>query len=504
MGYASSHRKRTREHHRNNDTDGYPCDVCGKFFHTSVGRAQHVSRYCSKRRHLDEEPATAVNTATLEAEQDVEQDIEFQPVERKKFNEEMLRMFTDWRVHNMTDTDLQRVKEGIVNVLQIFRDKVTTELNGKSFVSIEDVFEHAGSLLDGLRDSRSERARAAEYYQPVEYHVRVLGTTRAMKPTPYGSTEVQLQDVVVENLVEDSIQQLVCTPELATEFFRDKRSPDDDIIADVHDGTLFRRHPLFKLQPSAVAWGLYGDDFEVHIAIGPAAGVRKVSLHYAVCYNLPKSVRFSINNLVLVSACYTKDVKRYGCKNVISGCGDDTSFGGSMRRFADGVVLTKINQLANRAIDEVHYGALLLFFADSPFLGFYTSRKESLSGTTERICIKCNCTSTNKAFWFSTSEEGCEWEPITEETLKQQRREITAAKQSSITAFREASKRTGLNSAEDAFLGIPWWSTPKAAFYDWFHGEAEGPVKDHVYLFVHHGVQMKYFSPAVFNTLVSL
>ena len=45
-----------------------------------------------------------------------------------------------------------------------------------------------------------------------------------------------------------------------------------------------------------------------------------MSLHYAVCYNLPKTVRFSINNLILVSAVYTKDVKKYGCKQVIDKC----------------------------------------------------------------------------------------------------------------------------------------------------------------------------------------
>lgn len=68
-----------------------------------------------------------------------------------------------------------------------------------------------------------------------------------------------------------------------------------------------------------------------------------------------------------------------------------------MRRFADGIVLPKINQLANLGIETEHFGAHLNFFADSPFLAFYLSRKEALSGTTKRICHKCDCTSANKA-----------------------------------------------------------------------------------------------------------
>ena len=62
------------------------------------------------------------------------------------------------------------------------------------------------------------------------------------------------------------------------------------------------------------------------IALGPAAGEQKVSLHYAVLYNIPKPVRFNINNIMLVTAVYSKDVKKYSVKQVISGDGNDSSW----------------------------------------------------------------------------------------------------------------------------------------------------------------------------------
>lgn len=475
------------------------CQGCGKRCVSARSLNAHCGNCPCLRRPTIDETAPVSSWTTETEDQPLEyEDIDHQP----DCNPELLRMFTDWRVHNMTDVDVQRVKEGIGTVLGVFKKKLRATFAHHEFPSLEEVFEHADNLLEGLRTSKVERTKAKRHYKPVPYHVRVLGSTRVVKPTPHGSQEVSLDDVVVENLVEDCLEQLICTPELAIDFVSDKRSADNNIIADVHDGQLFRRHPLFSRHPTSVAWGLYGDDFEVHNPIGPSAGVRKVSLHYAVCYNLPKPTRFSINNLVMVSACYTKDVKKYGCRQVISGSGGDTSWGGSMRRFADGIVLPKINQLANLPIGEAHFGAQLNFFADSPFLAFYLARKESLSATTERICVKCNCTSANKAKWFSHSEEGCQWEPLTTEILEQQREQIRAAQSGRATWFQKVSKQTGLNADEDAFMGIPWWDSTQAAFYDWFHGEAEGPIKDHVYLFLHHGVQMGYFTPARLNTLV--
>jgi hypothetical protein len=189
---------------------------------------------------------------------------------------------------------------------------------------------------------------------------------------------------------------------------------------------------------------------------------------------------------------------------VISGEGDDTSWGGSMRRFADGIVLPKINQLANLGIETEHFGAHLNFFADSPFLAFYLSRKEALSGTTKRICHKCDCTSANKAQWFSVNDDNCQWRAITTDELLQQRKRITDATQPGLpqARYNEASKDTGLNRDDDAFEGVPWWDSTKAAWNDWMHGEPEGPCKDHEYLLIHNGVLKGYFSVQKFCQLV--
>ena len=81
----------------------------------------------------------------------------------------------------------------------------------------------------------------------------------------------------------------------------------------------------------------------------------------------------NIENLMLVTAAFSKDCKTYGVDTIISGKGDDSSFGGSMRQFAEGLTLEKFNQLAGLPKGHVHYGACLLFFADSPFLYMHSS-----------------------------------------------------------------------------------------------------------------------------------
>jgi hypothetical protein len=294
------------------------CEDCGKVLASALKHSNHIFQCRSRRSRLSQEA-----TQHMADDEQRDEDALLQPCvdDELGYNEEMLRLFTSHRVYNMSDADIQRFKGGIPTILAAFKKAAQAHFDTHPTCNdLEEAFDQAGSVLQGLQTSLAERNKARQHYKPVKPKVRVLGKTVGIKPTTYGEKQIELEDIVVENLVEECLEELVCTPQLAVEFFQDKRSKDPDEILDVHDGTLFRKHPLFSHYPTAVAFGFYGDDFEVHIAIGPAAGERKVSLHYAVCYNLPKTVRFSINNLILVSAVYTKDVKKYGCKQVIDKC----------------------------------------------------------------------------------------------------------------------------------------------------------------------------------------
>ena len=252
-----------------------------------------------------------------------------------------------------------------------------------------------------------------------------------------------------------------------------------------------------------MCFGFYGDDFGIHLPIGPRAGEHKVSLHYTIWYNLPKNIRFNIHNLLLTSVVFTADAKRYGPELIVSGSGNDSSLGGSMRRFADGVCLPRLNQLAMLSIDTIHYGALAIFFADSPYLHFFLGRKESLGPTTYRICHHCTAKNDNKHKCFSCEASDCPWQPIDRQLLAQQRRELQVAKACSAAEFARVSKNTGLNETRDAFEGCPWFDSTLNCYNDWFHGEPEGPLKDHTYLLIQHGIKEGYFSFRQFLRLCS-
>jgi hypothetical protein len=419
-------------------------------------------------------------------------------------HEGLMRMFTRWRVrHLMLDTNVQLIKDDLPQLFEWLHARMQMQLDQTGpHGSLEAVQSAAQSLLRNLKGSKAERRRAQQYYNPVGAKTRVLGSCWIEKPTSYGSKQVEVQDICVDCLVEEQIEMLLCSPELAQEALRDKRCTADDVIADVHDGSVFREHPLFSWCPTAFCFGFYGDDFQVHIPIGPKAGEHKVSLHYAVLYNLPKDLRFNINNLLLVTVVFTADVKKYGAKRIVSGEGDDSSLGGSMRRFANGIIMPKFNQLAGLQIDHMVYGALLLFYADSPFLHLYLSRKESSGPSTYKVCHHCTCKNTNKHLCFSVHDEDSPWEPITTRVLEEQR-QLLKDVEGNAKEWQKVSKETGLNHYESTFHGIPWFDETKQAYNDYFHGEPEGPVKDHVYLVTQHGIAAGYFTLQQFINAVS-
>lgn len=483
-----------------------PCDVdvntrcecahCGKSLKNPSALNMHESQCISRKHALQQEMSNAAASSSADTMGSSSMDFNAtEPVIADDHNKELLRMLTRWRVLNvMKDVHVQQVKQDIPEIIQHVFTATQKALSARPHANLEDVYRTAADVLCNLQSSKAERGRAKAHYQPVSVHPRPLGTSYFEKPTAYGSKQVQISDIAVDVLVEDQIELLVCSSELAEEILKDRRSTDPDVIADVHDGNLYRKHPLFSWNERAMAFGLYGDDFGVHMPIGPRAGEHKVSLHYAVLYNFPKYLRYNINNLMLVTVVLTSDVKKYGPRLIISGSGDDTSFGGSMRRFADGLCLPKVNQLAGLQIDTLHYGALLNFFADSPFLALYLSRKEALGPSTYAICHHCTALNSNKHKCFSVTDPASPWKPITRQVLEDQRKNLKQARASSVTEFTRVSKETGLNDDQDAFEGIPWWDSSKAAYNDWFHGEPEGPVKDHEYLLIQHGIRVGMFT----------
>ena len=494
-----------------NPLQGVPCVHGGQTLPNAKSHNSHIAQ-CPARRQQQRDAAEQHAAEQKREEQEIANSSDMGALEpSSEHDEQVLRMLTGWRVNGMPDATVQQLKTDIPQILGIVRTRLEAAFqshhsNPAVFDSIEHIYDTAADVFAGLKTSQVERTKGKRLHNPAPTKIRKLGSTWVEKPTTYGTKQEEVHDICVDVLVEDQVERLVCTPELAQSVMEDKRSKDPDEVSDVHDGRVFREHPLFSVFPNALCFGLYGDDFECHVALGPSAGEQKVSLHYAILYNLPKPVRFNIENLLLVSVVYSKDVKKYGVDTIISGDNDNphcSSFGGSMRRLADGIVLPGLNQLAGLPIDKVMYGAALLFYADSPFLCFYLARKESLGTSTHRMCGHCTCTNENKAECFSIYDPECPWEMITQELLEEERAELQEAEMNGTAGdVRRVSKEVGLNKTTDAFVGVPWWQSADQATNDWFHGEPEGPTKDHTCLIVHHGLTIGAFTLPQFTRLL--
>ena len=151
------------------------CQGCGKRCVSARSLNAHCGNCPCLRRPTIDETAPVSSWTTETEDQPLEyEDIDHQP----DCNPELLRMFTDWRVHNMTDVDVQRVKEGIGTVLGVFKKKLRATFAHHEFPSLEEVFEHADFAWVEPQDTEKLTAVATERmlahgYDP-ESHIETL------------------------------------------------------------------------------------------------------------------------------------------------------------------------------------------------------------------------------------------------------------------------------------------------------------------------------------------
>ena len=233
-------------------------------------------------------------------------------------------MCTRWReINHIPNSHIVDIKEDITNtILPLLLKGLAHNLATSHNVGVtEEVLSTAmPAVFDGLGTTGAERTQATKHFRPCRWHKRVLGHTTKQVPTSYGSKLLREDHIVVDVNIEDQLAKQAYSDYLFDEMFRDRRSSDDDVIADVHDGTWYREHPLFggSNQPNSIPIGLYGDEFEQNCGIGPSAGVHKISVYYGINYSLPQHLRWNNENMLLLCIALSSTVKEYGHKKVLT------------------------------------------------------------------------------------------------------------------------------------------------------------------------------------------
>lgn len=177
-------------------------------------------------------------------------------------------------------------------------------------------------------------------------------------------------------------------------------------------------------------------------------------------------------------------MERYGPCLIVSGAQnadgtwkDDSSYGASMRRFFNGVILPKLPSPYNT---ETLYGATLQCGVDGLAKATLLCTKKSVSATTVRPCCDCNVESSQRHIVYDFYDPECPLKLTT--MLSHQRDQELVREQQHPTTKTAFSKYLGVSEERHAFEGIvpemPFNYIQNTPYDHGMHGEAEGVFKD--------------------------
>jgi hypothetical protein len=301
------------------------CEFCFKVCRDIWQLNLHLPKCQAKYIKQKQEDMVLEAAAAAACEQSEGQDLDGYSASNSP-DKALLEMCTRWReISHIPNNHIFDIKEDITHtILPLLTKGLSQNIDTIYGVNLtpEQLSTAMPAVFDSIHTTHAERAAATKHFQPCRWHKRILGYSTKKVPTSYGTKLVREDHIVVDVSIEDQLAKQAYSDYLFDEMFKDRRSTDDDVIADVHDGTLYREHPLFgsSNQCSSIPIGVYGDDFEQNCGIGPSAGVYKISVYYGINYALPQYLRWNNENMLLLCIALSSTVKQYGHKKVEAHC----------------------------------------------------------------------------------------------------------------------------------------------------------------------------------------
>ena len=150
----------------------------------------------------------------------------------------------------------------------------------------------------------------------------------------------------LEKMMElDDYQSEVLNPHMST---------SNDCLGDFCDGSLYKSHPLFSLDPSALQIIGYYDDVEVVNPLGSYVKKHKLGCLFFFLGNVRPQYRSILKNIQLVAVGRSEDIQHYGLNAFLSPFVEDLK-----TLYCDGIVASVGGEL------RTFRGALLAFLADT-------------------------------------------------------------------------------------------------------------------------------------------
>ena len=154
---------------------------------------------------------------------------------------------------------------------------------------------------------------------------------------------------------------------------------EGDLLGDICDGELYRSHPLFSVDKSALQIILYYDDFTVTNPLGTKTKKFKLGAFYMMLGNLPPKHRSQLYTIQLVALCHSAHLKKYGFDSVLRPLIYDLN-----------ILETEGCTISKSGVQHRLFGSVLVVVADNLGAHGFGGFMESFSCL--RNCRFCFCT----------------------------------------------------------------------------------------------------------------
>ena len=268
-----------------------------------------------------------------------------------------------------------------------------------------------------------------------------------------------------------SITNLLKLEDIQAEVFHPHNL--NDYLGDFCDGSAFKEHPIFSVDPHALQIVGYYDELEVVNPIGSYIKKHKLGCIFFFLANVRPQFRSTLKSIQLVAVARHQDVQHYGIDDLLAPFVNDLK-----TLYCDGVSVSVDGQ------ERVLHGALLAFLADTLAAHSVGGFKESMSFAL-RICRTCMITRPLSQSCFTETDSKCVLR--TPETHFEQ----CSLLQGELSDHYSTSYGVNRWSILDE---VPSFSVATGLPHDIMHDLFEGVVPNEMKLLLGHCVQEKFFT----------
>lgn len=222
---------------------------------------------------------------------------------------------------DLIDNALSSLQQQTINMLNMY----SVPLNDQPVQSLIQNFENARNMFEDVDSSYKMSKYFSENLSIVEAKEIFLGHRGETTRRQGKFSQILAADTCQYISVIDTVKFLFSC-EHFERLYRQSNYRDDGKMYDYSDGLVFKRHELYKNQPSALQIQLYFDDFETTNPLGAKTKIHKMGAVYFCLRNLPSEYNSALNNIHLCLLFNSIDKDTYGLKKIFEPLLDDLRF----------------------------------------------------------------------------------------------------------------------------------------------------------------------------------